>query len=211
MSARKFAAVVFAVSIPASALDMTAAHAQSAGKAADKVVPALKELLAPKHGSEICFARIYDDAHMKQHPKQKVRQMSFLMNVKYLKENNLYRYNFTMHVSMKGRSKMLETSGECGWAFAEQPNQRQGPLIRCNVECDGGGVSIEQQRGTDNLLVHLTDTDEHGRPGRPGRIRMAACGEDEEENSVDLVSGADDKTFRLTKAPARMCRSSRAR
>ncbi len=36
---------------------------------------------------------------------------------------------------------------------------------------------------------------------------MAACGDDAEENSVDLVSGADDKTFWLTKAPASVCRS----
>jgi hypothetical protein len=182
---------------------------KSVGNAADKVAPALKQLLAPKHGNQTCFARTYDDAHMRQHPKQKVRQMSLLVEVEHVQEDNLCRYNFTLRVGMKGRGKMLETSGECGWAYGDTPPQ--GPIIRCSVECDGGGVDIEQQRGTDNLLVHLTDTDEKGRPGRPGRIRMAVCGDDDEENSVDLVSGADDKTFRLSKAPARTCRAGRVR
>ncbi len=200
MRARTFIAVVFALALPAVA---------QAQQPADKVAPALKELLAAKHGNQICFARSYDDAHMRQHPKQKVRQMSLLVKVEHIKQDNLYRYNFTMRVGMRGRGKMLETSGECGWAYGDKPPE--GPIIRCSVECDGGGVDIEQQRGTDNLLVHLTDTDEKGRPGRPGRIRMAVCGEDDEENSVDLVSGADDKTFRLSKAPARTCRPTRER
>jgi hypothetical protein len=204
MRARTFIAVVVALLLPA------AARAQpSTGKAADKVAPALKELLAPKHGNETCFARTYDDAHMRAHPKQKVRQMSLLVKVEHIKEDNLYRYNFTLRVAMKGRGKMLQTSGECGWAYGDKPPQ--GPMIRCSVECDGGGIDIEQQRGTDNLLVHLTDTDEKGRPGRPGRIRMAVCGDDDEENGVDLVSGADDRTFRLSKAVVRTCRSTRER
>jgi len=37
---------------------------------------------------------------------------------------------------------------------------------------------------------------------------MAVCGDDDEENSVDLVSGADDRTFRLSKAPASTCGAS---
>jgi hypothetical protein len=199
------AALLLAVAIPALWPD-TAAHAQS-GKTADKVAPALKALLTPKHGNEICFARSYDDAHMRAHPKQKVRRMSLLVKVEHIKEDNLYRYNFTMRVAMTGGGKMLQTSGECGWAYADKPTE--GAIIRCSVECDGGGVDIEQRRGTDHLLVHLTDTDEKGRPGQPGRIRMAVCGDDDEENSVDLVSGADDKTFRLSKAPARTCRAGR--
>ena len=174
------------------------------GKAADKVAPALKDLLAPKHRNEICFTRSYDDAHLKQHPKQKVREMSFLVEVEHLKDDNLYRYNFTMRVGIRGQKKRLQTSGECGWAYAEQPSQNA--VIRCGVECDGGGVTIEQQRGTNNLLVHLAEVNDSGQR-RAGRIRMAACGEDDEANSVDLVSGADDRTFRLTKAPASICRA----
>jgi hypothetical protein len=192
-----------ALAFVALVLGAAAAHPQSRGSAADKVAPALRELLAPRHGNQICFARTYDAAHMRAHPKQKVRRMSLLIEVEHIKEDNLSRYNFTLRVAMKGGGKMLETSGECGWAYGDKPPQ--GSMIRCGVECDGGGVDIEQQRGTRNLLVHLTDVDEKGQPGRPGRIRMAVCGDDDEENSVDLVSGADDRTFRLSKARASTC------
>jgi hypothetical protein len=195
----------FALAFVALVLGAAAAHAQ-AGKTADKVAPALRELLAPRHGNQICFARNYEAAHMRAHPKQKVRRMSLLIEVEHIKEDNLFRYNFTLRVAMKGRGKMLETSGECGWAYGDKPPQ--SPMARCSVECDGGGVDIEQQRGTGNLLVHLTDVDEKG---QPGRIRMAVCGDDDKENSVDLVSGADDRTFRLSKAPASTCEASRER
>jgi hypothetical protein len=195
MHARTFIVVV-ALTIP------VAAQAQQAtGKAADKVAPALNELLAPRHGREICYTRTYDAAHLRQHPKQKVREMSLLVKVEHIKESNLYRYNFTMRAGLKGQRKMLQTSGECGWAYADKPSQER--TISCSVECDGGGVVIEQERGKDTLLVHLAYQ------GEAGRIRMAACGEDAEENSVDLVSGADDKTFRLSKAPTSACRGRR--
>jgi hypothetical protein len=188
-----------------------AALAQSTapGRATDKVAPALKELLVPKHGAAICFTRSYTEAHMRTHPKQLVRRLSLMVEVEHIKDDDLYRYNFVMRADVRGKRKTLETSGECGWAYAEKP--REGRLIGCSVECDGGGVEIERQRGsTDTLLMHLADVDAAGQhSGRAGRIRMAACGDDEEANAIDLVSGADDKTFRLSKAPLSACRGRR--
>jgi hypothetical protein len=198
------------VAVVAAALALTpsAAFAQSAasGKAAGKVAPALNELLAPRHGAAICFTRSYDAAHMRAHPRQLVRRLSLLVEVEHIKEDNLYRYNFVMRADLRGKKRTLRTTGECGWAYAEKP--REGRLIGCSVECDGGGVEIEQKRGTaDTLLMHLADVDASGqKTGKAGRIRMAACGDDEETNAVDLVTGADDRTFRLSKAPLSACR-----
>jgi hypothetical protein len=185
------------------------AQPAASGRAADKVAPALKELLPPKHGAAICFTRRYTEAHMRAHPRQLVRRLSLMVEVEHIKEDDLYRYNFVMRADLRGKGKTLQTSGECGWAYAEKP--REGRLIGCSVECDGGGVEIEQQRGSsDTLLMHLADVDAAGqKTGQAGRIRMAACGDDEETNAADLVSGADDKTFRLTKAPLSACRSGR--
>jgi hypothetical protein len=195
------------------ALMPSAAFAQPAasGRAADKVAPALKELLAPKHGAAICFTRSYDEAHMRAHPRQRVRRLSLLVEVEHIKDDNLYRYIFTLWADVRGKKKTLQTSGECGWAYAEKP--REGRLIGCSVECDGGGVEIEQERGAaDTLLMHLADVDAGGqKTGQAGRIRMAACGEDEETNAVELVSGADDRTFRLSKAPLSACRGGKGR
>jgi hypothetical protein len=55
----------FALAFVALVLGAAAAHAQSRGNGADKAAPALKALMAPKHGNQICFARSYDDAHMR--------------------------------------------------------------------------------------------------------------------------------------------------
>lgn len=186
------------------------ARAQSGGKtahkAADKVAPALKELLEPKQGNKICFTRTYDAAHLQRHPRQKVRALWFLVNVEHLKDDNLYRYEFTMRANIKGIKKTQETSGECGYAYADKPSQ--GRTIRCGVECDGGGVTIEQERDTGALIIHLANVGEVAqRDGEGGRIRMAACGETDEDKTIDLEPGVDDKSFRLTKAPVQACRA----
>jgi hypothetical protein len=182
----------------------SAARAQAPVKAADKVAPALKALLTPKHGAKICFTRIYDPAHLQAHPQQKVRALWFLINVEHLKDDNLYRYEFTMRANIRGVRKTQETSGECGYAYADTPSQER--TIRCGVECDGGGVSIEQERDG-NLLVHLANVGEAlGKYGEGGRIRMAACGETDEDKTIDVEPGADDKSFRLRRAPAKECK-----
>lgn len=175
----------------------SSASAQSDGPAS-KVAPALKQLLAARENNTICFVRIYDEAHLKRHPRQKVREISLAVTVEHIKEDNLFRYNFDMRAKIKGVAKLQRTGGECGHAYADTPSQEK--TVTCGVECDGGGVVIEPQAGNQSLLVHLAYR------GEEGRIRMAACGESEEEKSIDLVSGADDKVFRLQKAPAQACR-----
>ena len=69
--------------------------------------------------------------------------------------------------------------------------------IGCGVDCDGGGIGIEPVPGRDDaILVRLE------------RIRMTlGCGEGE---AVDLEGGADDKLFKLAKAPRRICDSMQA-
>jgi hypothetical protein len=65
------------------------------------------------------------------------------------------------------------------------------------VDCDGGGIEIEPVPGRDDaILVRLE------------RIRMAlGCGEGEE---VEIEGGADDKVFKLIKAPRPICDSMQA-
>lgn len=182
----------------ASAVLTGGIHVAAAQSAADKVAPALKDLLAPRAGNQICFTRVYDAAHLQQHPKQKVRELALQVSVEHIKDDNLFRYNFELWAKVKGHGKTLQTSGECGHAYGEKP--AAGRRIFCGVECDGGGVNIEQAGG-ENLMVYLAGD------GGPGRIRMAPCGESDEENAVELTPGADDKVFRLSKAPVSACRA----
>jgi hypothetical protein len=85
---------------------------------------------------------------------------------------------------VKDRSRTLYARGDC--ASAEG--------IGCGVDCDGGGIGIEPLAGGDDaILVRLE------------RIRMTlGCCEGEE---VELEGGAEDKVFKLIKAPRPMCDS----
>jgi hypothetical protein len=158
----------------------------------------LKALLPPGPDAALCFSRTYDAAHLKQHPKQKVTEM--ILFIRYITlsedeailittdnggtEKQYFRYDFTLAAKVKDRSQALYASGDC--ASAEG--------IGCGVECDGGGIDIEPVAGKDDtILVRLE------------RIRMTlGCSEGAD---VDLEGGADDKVFKLTKAPRPLCQS----
>ncbi len=156
----------------------------------------LKALLPPGPDAALCFARTYDAAHLKQHPQQKVTEMILFLRYVTLGEDEAtliatedggtkkqyFRYNFTMAAQVKDRSQTLYASGDCTSAEG----------IGCGVDCDGGGIDIEPVAGKgDTILVRLE------------RIRMTlGCNEGPE---IDLEGGADDRVFKLTKAPRPLC------
>ena len=157
---------------------------------------ALAELLAPVPGRKVCFARTYDARHLRAHAKQKVTALLFQIRY-YRHEPDQYypqgqrNYYFDMAAKVKGRSKTLYTSGEC------VPHENG---IGCGVDCDGGGVAIKRDDKSGGLLVSF--------PEARSRIRMKiGCDGDDEENTVDLTPGVDDKIFRLDTADLRACRA----
>ena len=154
---------------------------------------ALGKLLPPVHDRRICFARTYDAAHLKRHPKQKVTALLF--QLRYYRHNpekeypeGQRNYYFGMAARVKGQKKTLSGSGECG-AGAKG--------IHCGVDCDGGGVDLQHDPRTGTLTVSFED--------RHSYLRMSVgCGED---NTVDLKPGADDRLFQLRKASLPTCRA----
>jgi len=93
-------------------------------------------------------------------------------------EKQYFRYDFTMAAKVRDRSQTLYASGDCASAEA----------IGYGVDCDGGGIDIEPVAGKDDtILVRLE------------RSRMTlGCNEGPE---IDLEGGADNRLFKLTKAP----------
>ena len=149
-------------------------------------------ILAPEPGHKACYRRVYDKAHLAAHPKQTVTGMTFLIRVvRYDAQGERYHtpatkpddwigYQFAMAVDRRREGRTLRTSGDCfGFDSA-----------RCSVDCDGGGVTLENPEA-DVLLVRLTD---YG-------IRMSgSC-----EGGAMLKPGSDDKVFRLAKAADKVC------
>jgi hypothetical protein len=156
----------------------------------------LKALLPAGPDAALCFARAYDAEHLRKHPQQEVTELILFIRYITLDEDEAtlvatddggtmkqyFDYDFTLAAKVKGRSETLYASGDC--ASAEG--------IGCGVDCDGGGIALEPIAGNpDELVVRLE------------RIRMTlGCGEGEE---VELEGGADDKVFKLAKAPRLIC------
>ena len=152
----------------------------------------LAALLSPEPGNHICYSREYDAAHMKAHPQQKVRSMSFRLAY-FRHEPDSYspegqrNYYFELHTTMHPDGRPLVTGGECAPTDV-------GNKIRCGVDCDGGGIMIRKGAKQGQLIIDLEAT---------GRIRMSDGCDDEE--GVDLEPGIDDKVFLLSQVPADSC------
>lgn len=186
---------------------------------AQQTIKDLSEVLPKKKNETICYARTYDAAHLKAHPKQKIT--SVVLSIKFdglPKEEKLDPYSFSIAAKIRGRSKTLTGYGNChplapvseDYFKSMKPEDEKivravmaermavvktkGLALECYVECDGGSVMVEPAPKGNALHMHLD------------RLRMTdSC--DAEENSVEIDKGTDDRTFRLDKASAAVCKA----
>jgi len=175
-----------------------AALAAAAPAQAQPVPPgeegALAKLLKPVPGTQVCYRRDYDKAHLAKHPDQLVTSMEFRIAYHRFEPEQNYpegqrNYYFQMLVDRRGETQRLEGSGECSASDG-------GPIV-CSIECDGGGVGVAAAPGG-GLMVDLTTYD---------YIRMTqGCG-GEDGDFVLLTGGKDDKLFRLDRLPDAQCPS----
>jgi hypothetical protein len=72
----------------------------------------LAELVPARPGASACFRRVYDAAHLKQHPRQAIR--SVLLS---LRRESKSPDNVVLRVSLvdKGRSEAVLVGGCCDW------------------------------------------------------------------------------------------------
>lgn len=157
----------------------------------------LLELAPAVDKAESCYLRQYDDAHLKEHSKQRVEAIGLCVAVERMEPEEKgapirYIYNFDFAAKLKGRAKVAKTGGECGFSHMPPEEQKRiaGKPIWCGVDCDGGGVTVEPRKGGAELIVRLD------------RIRVSTeCGGgDDQSNSFDITGGVDDKVFLLAKS-----------
>lgn len=152
----------------------------------------LADVLAPKPGNRICYARSYGKDHLAAHPKQRVTDLKFQLAYHRHKADSDYpqgqrNYYFRVIAKLRSSSKTYSAMGECS---------ASGAKIFCGVECDGGGVNI-RTRSQGKLLVYFGDTD---------FIRLAeSCDAVDEADGVELKSGSDDREFLLGPVSASAC------
>ena len=154
---------------------------------------ALNAMLPALQGNKACYVRSYDAMHLREHPRQRIAAMKFLLRVGAYdpkpknaeQPSDLFYYMFAMSVARHGDKRLLHTSGDC----------MGGEGISCVVDCDGGGVTLDKMPPAGSLIVRLNDDG----------IRMFHdC---DEEQGVLVKGGADDKVFRLDKTTNDACKA----
>jgi len=152
----------------------------------------IADLLPPVPGARICFARDYDETHLKAHPVQRVQSIGLRLAYYAHDPDEYYprgqrNYYFELSAVLRNDGRELSTGGEC------VPTS-DGSNVWCGVECDGGGVLIRRAASKGEILIDLEST---------GRIRMSEGCDD--EAGIDLEPGSDDKVFLLSEMPASSC------
>ena len=149
----------------------------------------LTDFVPAEPGASACWQRLYDEAHLADHPDQQVTAMTLLMSYLTFEDGSEGMHYFGVDVSLRDGHKGA-TSGGC-WAS-------EG-IVRCGVDCDGGGLVLS--RNADGSV--LADLEAYG------YISLESeCGGGEGElESFALEPGLDDKQFLLQPAEAKQCKA----
>ena len=137
-----------------------------------------------------CFDRVYDPAHLAQHPQQNVKTMMLLAVVDPANSDEV---QLRFGVTFRSRKGMLETNGGCAVLSGEGGVAPSLTTVHCNVDCDGGAIDATLK--TDgNVLI-----------GIPAGARLWKPGADNPDDNVHGAFGPDDKLFRLDRASLSEC------
>ncbi|UVK40894.1 hypothetical protein LHFGNBLO_002427 [Mesorhizobium sp. AR10] len=177
--------------------------ASLAGTAFAGDTPKLTEL--SPDGKDACFGRVYDAAHLKAHPKQKVARIFFFYGYDPVSRPNEEpgpgadtSYNAFIATTVRG-AKAPEWAG--GWCNHESEDGKTGP-IHCGMDCDRTMASLKvDEKG--RLIVNDVSPD----------LYLDAGSEDElgEAEYDRQALGKEDDNFRLDPMPAATCKAEFAR
>lgn len=157
---------------------------------------------------EVCFGRVYDAAHLKANPKQKVASFHVLRALERRREAENWtpdeRADAIRSFREDGQSSVgaFVTFRDRKGAFYNHLvcNKETPEGMNCMVECDGGSFRLARTGGN-AVLLHNN-----------GFVLIGGCGEEVEDGErVHLSPGADDKVFRLDSKPVAACRAEEQR
>lgn len=157
------------------------------------------QALAPD-GQEACFGRVYDKAHLKAHPNQKVQRIFFYRGgdpVSHPNEEPSYDSSYDSYLATTERgAKKPEWAGAwCGTGVDEDGNPQD---IHCGMECDRTLASLRLD-AKGRLIVENLDRYVYLDPSVAEEL-----GDAEYERRA---LGTDDDGFALERRPAAECRA----
>ncbi len=173
------------------------ASAQTPAQENNEFVGRVLGAMPGDQAANACFVRTYDAAHLAQHPKQKVTSMMMLVHAAEINDDGGANYSFVIGLKQRGRKGLYDTAGSCSHVRADG----EGPIthLRCGVDCDGGGVSVEMANDDKSIMVRINDYVSINKPGTNKS--------DDEDHAMreGLRPGLDDKAFRLDRVAVEQC------
>ena len=156
-------------------------------------------------GADACFGRVYDAAHLKAHPHQKVARVFFYYGHDPVSRPNEEpaanadtSYNGFLTTTVRG-AKNPEWAG--GWCNKEDPSDKASG-IRCGMDCDRTLASLKvDDKG--RLILNDLSPDIYLDADSQEQLGTA------EYNKQAL--GSEDDNFRLDPMPAATCKAEFAR
>ncbi|RVD31354.1 hypothetical protein [Mesorhizobium sp. M4B.F.Ca.ET.017.02.2.1] len=165
--------------------------------------PKLTEL--SPNGADACFGRVYDAAHLKAHPKQKVARIFFYYGHDPVSRPNEEpstfggaAYDGFLTTTVRGTKK---PEWAAGWCKRQSEDGKSGQ-IHCGMECDRTLASLKvDDKG--RLIVSNVQPDVYLDAGAEEELGTA------QYNKQAL--GSEDDNFRLDPMPAATCKAEFAR
>lgn len=189
MTRRAAALLLLAI---AAAPPAQAQETPSAPKADDAKASAIQTLdaLFPK-GETVCFARTYDAAHLKRHPKQTVTSVRLMRGFQQVRSDHEREADLVY-------SELIVTyraSGARRFLGGASCRAQEDGTIMCSADsCDGGSFPLKRE-DADTIAI--------GGQAQSHFTVSGGCGGGEDRS---LTEGEDDRFFRLKRAPMTACR-----
>jgi hypothetical protein len=172
----------------------------------------LDDLLPRKSGASACFVRAYDEAHLRQHPRQKTTFIAAWMKYEKLQGADRIALGFSLAVRRHGEQEALFSQGGCEWnatANRDTSNNRliatfpkdEGAVCLQSARPDvfeavsaeeGGNLILDRGKDKSTLMVYLDDSLTMVKRANRGR-------------QLHITFDKDDRVFMLRRANAKDC------
>ncbi|AMJ61221.1 hypothetical protein [Bosea sp. PAMC 26642] len=147
----------------------------------------------------ICYARFYDQAHLRANPQQSVTSIRLLRDYPILRLEDDWTRRYGSKDGRTAYSAIIVTYRDTkATRFAGGPNctTREGGEIYCSASsCDGGGFAVTLE-DADTILI--------GKKGGSQRFTLSGGCAGGPNRSLNRLKG--DDVFRLKRTPVRDCR-----
>jgi hypothetical protein len=172
----------------------------------------LDDLIEPREGTSACFTRVYDEAHLRQHPKQKTTFIAAWMKYEKLQGADITALAFSFAVRRRSDADALFSQGGCEWtaqANRDTSNKRlieafpkdEGAVCMQSARPDvfetlsaaeGGSFILDRGKDKNTLMIYLDDSLLMVKRAERGKV-------------LNISFRADDRVFMLRRANAKDC------